>query len=172
MKPIRRFGLARRASSSAIRRLMASNTTANCSPCFVNASNSTRSPRTACTNLATVSAVGICMPPPCPSTRDLTCSFTRLAPEEPQKERQHYGDDEARDDGKVEPAALALDADVSRQPPEAELRDPGPGEAGGDQYEAEDDERALHGCGNATAIACHRASSRRPRARTTRRRRA
>src|SRR5688500_11572002 len=76
--------------------------------------------------------------------RGLAQEENGLAAKEVKHERQHERNHEAGDDREVEPAAFALDADVARQPPEAELGEPGPGEARGEQHRADDDERALH----------------------------
>jgi hypothetical protein len=68
----------------------------------------------------------------------------RLAAQEVKHKRQHDRNHEASDDREVKPAAFALDTDIARQPPEAQLRKPRPREACEQQHRADEDERALH----------------------------
>lgn len=72
-------------------------------------------------------------------------SGIRLLPEHPEQQRQHYRNDDARGDGKVEAVSLALDVDVAGQVAEAQLRQPGPGQPDQDEQCAERDEPLRHG---------------------------
>src|SRR5512138_2324613 len=65
-------------------------------------------------------------------------------PQQPEDEAQQRGHDQSRREWKVKREALALEAEIARQAPEAQLREPGPGDADDDQYDAERDEEAAH----------------------------
>ncbi len=65
--------------------------------------------------------------------------------QQPQDEAHHHRHDKSRRQRNEEREIIALDTNVSRQVSEAELCEQGPGEADGDEDDAERDEQTGHG---------------------------
>src|SRR5262252_1794381 len=65
-------------------------------------------------------------------------------PQQPENEAQQRGYDQSRRERQVEREAFALETKVARQASEAELREPGPGDADDDENDTERNEEAAH----------------------------
>jgi hypothetical protein len=74
----------------------------------------------------------------------LLSSLSQSLMQQPQDQADYHRHDQSGRQWNEEREIIALDANVSRQVSEAELREQGPGEADGDEDDAERDEQARH----------------------------